>query len=90
MDAGTVREVFEEAGCLFLYERFHYQFYVTGLFTTLENPAPLELLLETFDFQQNHPLLFDDFSYYFKTLHYSFQKRIPTQESAQEWGGYTL
>ncbi|WP_110927860.1 hypothetical protein [Bacillus massiliglaciei] len=73
-----IQQLFDDAGFPFLYEKFHYQIYVTGLFDEPKNSYYLERFLSHFHFNETEPLLFDEFSLYYKAFHYSQQKKYLT------------
>lgn len=75
MDGHLVKNIFEETGYLFLYDKFSYQFYVSGLFDLVDQEKIISDFLHTYGFDDKNPLFFDDFSFYFNCFHYSHQKQ---------------
>ncbi|MFJ5623772.1 hypothetical protein ACIQD3_13805 [Peribacillus loiseleuriae] len=65
MHTNETKDLFEDAGLLFLYEKFQYQLYVTNLLGKTK-PEILEKFLECYEFQQNEPLFFDEFAFHFR------------------------
>lgn len=65
MNESESKELFEEAGLLFLFEKFQYQFYMTDLLGKIK-PEILESFLNCYEFQQNEPLFFDEFAFHFR------------------------
>lgn len=69
-----MKNIFEDTGYLFLYDKFSYQFYVSGLFDLVDQETIISDFLHSYGFDEKHSLFFDDFSFYFNCFHYSFQK----------------
>ncbi|RFU65372.1 hypothetical protein [Peribacillus glennii] len=74
MDAGVVKDIFENSGYEFLYEKFNYQFYISGLFDKIENSRILESFLDHYSFDENERNLFDDFAFHFRIFHNLYEK----------------
>lgn len=85
MDSNIVKQTFEEAGHLALYDKFSYQFYVTGLFEPVGQQIIIERFLDIYNFDEHQPLFFDDFSFFFKCFHNSFQKNEYLSFLQPEW-----
>ena len=85
LEADFVKQTFEDAGYLFLYDKFSYQFYVTGLFELVGQQLMIERFLDSYNFDEQHPLFFDDFSFFFKCFHYSYQKKEFLSCLQPEW-----
>ncbi|MBA9027652.1 MULTISPECIES: hypothetical protein [Bacillaceae] len=65
MNVYETKEFFEEAGLLFLFEKFQYQFYVTNLLGK-SNPEILQSFLNCYEFKENEPIFFDEFAFHFR------------------------
>jgi hypothetical protein len=75
LDEISVKNAFEETGYLFLYDKFSYQFYVTGIFDLVDQQAIIVDFLNSYSFDDKCSLFFDDFSFFFNCFHYSYQKQ---------------
>lgn len=75
MDGHSVKHIFEDTGNFFLYDKFNYQFYVSGLFDSVDQERIISDFLRAFAFDEKNSLFFDDFSFYFNCFHYSQQKQ---------------
>ncbi|CAH0347170.1 hypothetical protein [Bacillus sp. CECT 9360] len=69
MDSKAVENVFEANGYDFLYKKFTYQFYVSGLFDQIEDSRIIDCFLENYHFEENDHTLFDDFVFHFRIFH---------------------
>lgn len=85
MESNFIKQTFEEAGYLSLYDKFSYQFYVTGLFELVGQQIIIERFLDSYNFDEQHSLFFDDFSFFFKCFHYSYQKNEYLSFLQPEW-----
>lgn len=85
MEANLVKQSFDDKGFLFIYEKFSYQFYVTGLFDLVDQQTIIENFLNSYNFNEKHSLIFDDFSFFFNCFHYSYQKREFLTILQSEW-----
>lgn len=84
MEANLVKQSFDDTGYLFIYEKFSYQFYVTGLFDLVDQQTIIEKFLNSYNFNE-HSLFFDDFSFFFNCFQYSYQKREFLSILQSEW-----
>ncbi|WP_057912833.1 hypothetical protein [Peribacillus muralis] len=75
MDGHSLNNIFEETGYLFLYDKFSYQFYVSGLFDLVDQERIISDFLSAYGFDEKNSLFFDDFSFHFNCFHYSHQKQ---------------
>ncbi|MFJ8244944.1 hypothetical protein [Peribacillus asahii] len=75
MDTHLIKQAFDNTGYYNLYEQFHYQIDVTGLFDTVEQPLIIEHFLECYSFDPEQHLFFDEFAFHFRTFHYTSLKR---------------
>ncbi|MFJ7637991.1 hypothetical protein [Peribacillus sp. NPDC097225] len=85
MELNLVKQIFEDTGFHSLYDKFSYQIYVTGLFDLVDQQSIIEEFLDSYDFNENHTLLFDDFSYFFRSFQYSLQKAEYCSILQPEW-----
>ncbi|WP_419881033.1 hypothetical protein ACN6MY_15720 [Peribacillus sp. B-H-3] len=74
MEACQIKEIFENSSYGFLYKKFHYQLFVSGLLDDIDDSELIERFLDSYCFEQNVNLCFDNFSFYFKTYYYSYIK----------------
>ncbi|MDQ0217828.1 hypothetical protein ELQ35_13685 [Peribacillus cavernae] len=74
MDSKVIKDIFETSGYEFLYEKFKYQFYVSGLFDTVKNGTVIECFLDKYNFEKENRILFDDFVFHFKIFHNLYVK----------------
>ncbi|RFU66384.1 hypothetical protein D0469_17270 [Peribacillus saganii] len=85
MEMHEVEAVFEEYAADFLFEKFRYQLYVSGLFDQLEESEVLLDFLEAYSFDEKDLLNFDEFRYFFKTFMYFHGKNKLASDSWQSY-----
>ncbi|PLS17128.1 hypothetical protein CVD28_13830 [Bacillus sp. M6-12] len=85
MEMPEVEAVFDEAAADFIFKRFRYQLYVSGLFDQLDDKELLFTFLEAYSFEENDELIFDEFRYFFKTFKYFYSKNQLADDS---WHSY--
>lgn len=71
MEPKYIKDAFENTGHALLFDKFQYKLYVSGLFDKVEHVEIIEDFLECYQFNPLEPLLFDEFSFFFKTFLYS-------------------
>lgn len=72
MEADMIEDLFDASGYDFLYRKFHYQMYVTGLFDRVSDPALLESFLSCYSFENGQPLIFDEFAFHFRIFEHLY------------------
>ena len=53
MDGHTVKNIFDDTGYLFLYDKFSYHFYISGLFDVVEQEKVISDFLNSYGFDDN-------------------------------------
>jgi hypothetical protein len=61
VESAVIKSIFEKNSYDFLYQKFKYQFYVSGLFDRIDNSDVLDRFLENYSFEEDDNTLFDDF-----------------------------
>jgi hypothetical protein len=67
-----VKECFQEHGYDFLYKRFSKMIDITGIFNDLSEDV-LAAFLSSFEFNEEHKMFFDDFTFQFLSFQTAFR-----------------
>ncbi|PLT28506.1 hypothetical protein [Peribacillus deserti] len=84
MEISRVKAIFEQEFCSFLFDQYSYQFQLTGIFDNIIDEEVISSFLSMYDFPPKQKLFYDEFSFFFKSYAYQYEKNRLNYKSFYE------